>query len=318
MRGFITVCAAVLLLGSYARGEYGVELLDGKISLDAQVWSTVHFYRFTIGGLSGNDATFERPVALAGLTGRISPVVSVRTYFDVGGFWGGPALDMYVDFAWRSGFGARVGQFLPPLGFDYMTSYVRQPLVNNSLLVAYAKSNGGRDIGAMGGWQNRHLSLVAALLNGAGANRGDNNNKKDLCARITAQPLAAVDAVFALRGYYGWPGSPDSVWRTVAAEVRMKTGPIVFQSEFQSHYGSDVPNNAAYLQAVWSAVGWEPAARFDLVLPQGRHPEWMITAGLNLHPISEHLKIMLDCSYRRNYQDNWSVLGFLLRVQAWL
>lgn len=318
MRGFIAVCAAVLLLGSYARGESGVELLDGKMSLDAQLFGTAHFYRLTTVGLSSNDVTFERAAALAGLTGRISPAVSIRAYFDVGGHWGGRALDMYVDLASRNGLEARFGQFLLPLGFDYMTDYVRQPLVNNSLLMAYAKANGGRDIGAMGGWQNRRLSIAAAIVNGAGANAGDNNSNKDVCMRIAARPVDAVDMVLALRGYYGWPASPDSVWRTVAAEARMKAGPIELQSEFQSHYGSDVPNSAAYLQAAWRAANWEPAARFDLVLPRGRHPEWMVTAGLNLCPVHENLKIMLDCSYRRNYQDNWSVLGFLLRAQAWL
>ncbi len=316
VRTLVAGLAAILFLVSYAHGEPGMELFDGKLSLDAQVWSTAHFYRFTTGGLSSNDVTFERAIALAGFTGRINPVVSIRAYFDVGRYWGGPALDMYADFAWRGGFGARVGQFLPPLGFDYMTDFVRQPLVNNSLLQAYVKPNGGRDIGAMGTWANERYSFAAALVNGAGANTDDNNVRKDVCARLTAKPFGTLNAVIALRGYCGWPDASDSVWQTVAAEARARSGPVEFQAELQSHYGSDVRNNAAYLQAAWDVGQFEPAARFDLVLPQGQHPEWMITAGLNLRPIPDHLRVMLDCSYRRNYQGNWSVFAFLFRLQA--
>jgi hypothetical protein len=39
---------------------------------------------------------------------------------------------------------------------------------------------------------------------------------------------------------------------------------------------------------------------------------------MSVQPIADHLRVMLDCSYRRNYQGNWSVLAFLFRLQAWL
>jgi hypothetical protein len=318
MRIHVAGLAAVLFLVGHAQDEPGMELFDGRLSLDGQVWSTAHLYRYTNGGLSTNDATFERAVALAGLTGRISRVVSMRAYFDVGGYQGGPALDMYVDLAWRTGFGLTFGQFLPPVGFDHMTTFIHQPLVNTSLMQTYTKPNGGRDIGAMGIWRNRRFSVAAALVNGAGPNIGDNNNRKDLCARFTAKPLAAVDAVFAFRGYYGWPDWSDTSWISVAAEAHVERGPLELQAEIQNHSANDGRNNAAYLQAVWSTGRVRPAARFDLVLPRGEHPEWMFTGGVNVQPIADHLRVMLDCSYRRDYQSNWTVLAFLLRLQAWL
>jgi len=318
VRIYVAGLAAVLFLIGRARGESGMELFDGRLSLDGQVWSTAHLYRYTNGGLSTNDATFERAVALAGLTGRISRAVSVRAYFDVGGFWDGPALDMYVDFAWRNGFGLTFGQFLPPVGFDHMTAFIDQPLVNTSLMQTYAKPNGGRDIGAMGTWRNQRFSVATALVNGAGPNIGDNNNKKDLCARFTAKPLAAVDAVFALRGYYGWPDWSDTAWISVAAEVHVERGPLELQAEIQAHSANDGRNNAGYLQVAWRTGLVRPAARFDLVLPRGEHLEWMFTGGVNVQPIADHLRVMLDCSYRRDYQSDWTVLAFLLRLQAWL
>lgn len=42
----------------------------------------------------------------------------------------------------------------------------------------------------------------------------------------------------------------------------------------------------------------------------------MITGGLNLQPVSDHVKVMFDCTYHRNYQANWSVFGFLFRLEA--
>lgn len=44
----------------------------------------------------------------------------------------------------------------------------------------------------------------------------------------------------------------------------------------------------------------------------------MIAGGLNLQTISNHVKVMFDCTYHRNYQYNWSVFGFLFRLQAGL
>jgi hypothetical protein len=302
----------------YASSGPATELTKGRLDLDAQVWCTAHFYRFTEAGASRNDAAFERAVALAGLTGRISSVASVRAFFDIGRYWGGSALDLYVDLAWQNGFGLRIGQFLLPLGFDYMTDYIRQPLVNNSLLQSYARATGGRDIGAMGSWQSGRLSMTAAVINGAGANTEDNDTRKDVCARLTARPLAALDAVVALRGYYGWPGWSDTAWSSVAAEARLRTGPFELQTEIQNHAGNDGQNNAAYLQASWSVGKIEPSARVDLVVPQGERLEWMLTGGVNVQPITDHLRVMLDCSYRRNYQNNWSVFAFLFRLQAWL
>ncbi|MBN2464185.1 hypothetical protein JXD38_00980 [candidate division WOR-3 bacterium] len=312
--GFVMISCWVTCM----HGEPAMKLFDGKLGFDAQVWGTARFYRFTSVGVSSNDARFERTTALAGLTGRVSSVASIRAFFDIGRYWGGSALDMYVDLAWQNGFGLRIGQFLLPLGFDYMTDYVRQPLVNNSLLQSYAKANGGRDIGATGSWQNGRFSVTTAVINGAGANADDNDARKDVCARFTAKPFGALDAVVALRGYYGWPGWSDTAWSSVAAEARFRSGSLELQAEIQNHSGDDGRNNAAYLQAAWGLGLFEPAARFDLVLPRGRRSEWMLTAGLNLRPIPEHLRVMLDCSYRRNYQDNWSVLAFMLRVQAWL
>jgi hypothetical protein len=71
-----------------------------------------------------------------------------------------------------------------------------------------------------------------------------------------------------------------------------------------------------YAQFAYAAELLEPCARFDLVLLRGQKPDLMMTGGVNLRPVGDNVKVMLDCFYRQNYQDNWSVFGFILRLQA--
>ncbi len=290
-----------------------LSLAGDKLALDVTVWMGAHWWRAEQAGLARNEFAFERVQALAGLTGQLSPVVSLRFSGDVGYL---QPQDLYVDLRWRGGFGLRAGQFLLPLGMDAMTEPDSQVLASSSFLVSYAKPAGIRDIGVMGGWETSRITVSAAVVNGAGANTGDNNDRKDLCGRITVRPLAALDAVLALRAYYGWPDSPDSLWRSTALEARLRRGPLELQAEFQNHRSQNARNNMAYLQAAWDIGPLEPVGRFDLVVPQGERLEWMMVGGLNVRPLPDHLRVIVDCSYHRNYQDNWGFFSFHLQLQA--
>jgi hypothetical protein len=290
-----------------------LSLLGDRLALDAKVWTDGHWWMSEQVGLSRSEFVMERVAAPVGLTGRLSTVASLRVSGDVGTV---RPMDLYVDLRWPNGLGLRVGQFLLPLGFDLMTDPAKQLLVNSSFLAGYAAPAGSRDIGLMGGLQRGVFSVTGAVVNGAGANLGDYDQRKDVCGRITLKPLSTVDGVLALHVYYRGPDASDTAWRILAGEAQLNRGPLQLQAEFQNRFSSDVRNNAAYLQAAWSIGQIEPVARFDLILPRGTYPEWMITGGLNLQPISDHLRVMFDCTYHQNYQANWSVFGFLFRVQA--
>jgi hypothetical protein len=308
------VLRILILLAIIVRALWAdLNLAGDKLALDATVWTNGHLWRAEQSGLARNEFAVERVAAPVGLTGQLSPVASFRLSGDVSGVY---PMDLYVDLHWMNGFGLRVGQFVMPLGFDVMTEPGKELVVNNSLLAGYAAPASSRDIGLMGGLQRGVFSVTGAVVNGAGANVGDNDQRKDVCGRITLGPLSPVDGVLALRVYYGGPGASDTAWRTLAAEARLKRGPLELQAEFQNRYSSDVRNNAAYLQAAWSIGQLEPVARFDMILSRGKYSEWMMTGGLNLKPISDHVKVMFDCTYHRNYQAKWSVFGFLFRVQA--
>lgn len=304
----------ILVLLVIARTVWaGLSLVGDRLTLDAAVWTNGHWWRAEQAGLARSEFVIGPVSAPVGLTGHLSPVALLRVSGDVGTV---SPIDLYVDLRWLNGLGLRVGQFLLPLGFDLMTDPAKQLLVNSSLLAGYAAPAGSRDIGLMGDLQRGVFSFTGAVVNGAGANVGDYGRRKDVCGRITFKPLSTVDGVLALRAYFRGPDASDTAWRTLAAEARLARGPLELQAEFQNRYSSDVRNDAAYLQAAWSIGHLEPVARFDLVLPRRSHSEWMITGGLNLQPVSDHVKVMFDCTYHRNYQANWSVFGFLFRLEA--
>jgi hypothetical protein len=301
----------MLVLATTVFAELAV--VTDALSFDAVVLSKAHFYRFTSNDLSTNEVAFERVEAVAGLTGSLIQPVSIRLSADVGSL---EPRDLYLDLKSRRGFGLRAGQFLLPLGMDAITEPDSQVLSGSALLVNYAKPLGTRDIGLLGTWDAGRVSAAAGVVNGSGANADDNNGRKDVCARVAVR--SKLDGVIALRAYYGWPGASDTAWQTVAAEARVRLRQVDLQVELQNHQGPDSRNNAGYVQACWSAGQLQPVGRFDLILPSREHADWMATAGLNIRPFSVHdeFKIMLNCSYRRNYQDNWSFLAFLVRLQA--
>jgi hypothetical protein len=314
MSGFrILRVIALLFVVSATRADQ--RLVGDLLTLDATVWTNGHVWRAERADLARNEFGVERVAAPLGLIGRLGQVASVRLSADLGKVY---PLDLYSDFRWASGLNVRVGQFVLPLGLELMTDPRNELIVNSSLLAGYAAPAGNRDIGLMGGMQNARFSLYGAVVNGAGANLADNNPRKDVCGRLALTPFANVDGVLALRAYYGWPGAADTAWRTLAAEARVARGPLELQAEFQNHSDNRGQNNSTYVQAGWHIGQLEPVARIDLVLSRGSLSEWMMAGGLNLEPVSDHVKVMVDFTYHRNFQANWSVFGFLFRLQAGL
>jgi hypothetical protein len=310
-----SVFGIMVLLATVSSAMADLEVDGGRLVFDATVWTYGHVWRAEQAGLAQNEFAIERVAAPVGITGRLSPVASLRVSADVGAV---DPLDLYANFRWTNGLNVRAGQFVLPLGFELMTDPGDELIVNRSLLAGYAAPTSSRDIGLMGGVQKTWFSFYGAVVNGSGSNLSDNNSRKDICGRLTLSPLADVDGAIALRAYYGWPGAADTAWLTLATEARLARGPLALQAEFQSHSDNRGQNNSMYVQAAWGIGQVEPVARFDLAVPQGSHSEMMITGGSNVYAVSRRVKMMLDCSYHRNYQANWSVFGVLFRLQATL
>jgi len=307
----LVVCTLAVAV-ALAWGSSGLDLGHG-VGLDAVLLNTAHFYRIEDGGLGWNDAAIERIVALVGLTGRVGSIASLRVSGDVSIL---QPQDLYVDLRWPSGFGLRVGQFVVPLGTDVMTEPGQQMVVNNLSLAWNAKPAGIRDVGVMGGWDGERLSAAVAVVNGAGANAGDDNDRKDLGGRAAVRPFEQLGLTLALQGYYGWPAAADSAWQMLGAEASLARGPLAATAELQDQAYGAVRRDAAYLQLGY-ALGWvQPCARIDMGLLNGQGPDLMFTAGANLRMLSGHIRVAPNGFYRRNFKEKWAVYGVMFRLQA--
>ncbi len=278
-------------------------LLDRGLACDALVSVGVHFWRVDQSGLGRSEFAIERVSAPVGLTRRLGSVASLRASCDIGLL---QPQDLYVDLHWPSGFGVRAGQFKLPVGVDQLTNPEQTKLANGPLLVAFARPFDVRDIGLSGTWTRERI----------GPNTEDNNDRKDLCARVVVKPWFGSGVELAARGYYGWPDSAKVAWRTAAVEVVVERARLSLRTEIQNLESARLHNNSGYLQVAYAIGVFEPVCRLDLVHPRNRRVDFMATGGFNLRPLGDNLKVMFDGSYRRDYQGNLSVFGFLLRLQA--
>jgi hypothetical protein len=223
---------------------------------------------------------------------------------------------LYIDLQWPSGLGARAGQFKLPVGVDQMTDPAQAKLVNGSLLAAYARPVNVRDVGLSGAWTRDRVGVVLAVIDGNGPNTGDNNDRKDLCGRVSIRPWRGAGIELACRGYYGWPDPARAAWRTAAVEVMVERKLLSLRAELQNHESAELHNNAGYIQLAYDAGVFEPACRLDLVFPRSEKAEFMATGGVNFRPLGDHLKFMLDGSYHRNLEGRWEVAIVIMKLQA--
>ena len=312
-RTFQFICLIGLAALCLAAGDLQTASPKSQVRVDALVWSTMHFYRFGAAGLYRNEFALERMSSLVGLTGTIGRVASARISVDAGYL---QPQDIDVDLRPGGSFLLRVGQFVLPVGMDAMTSPAELPFVTNSLMDNYAKPYGARDIGILASWERATFAAVAAVVNGSGPNVADDNGRKDVCGRVVLRPFSSIGLQIALRAYWGWPGTSDSAWQTAAAEAALDVGRFSVQTEHQVHSYSDVRNYAGYVLLRYSAGSLDPCGRIEWVEPRGHEPEVMVMVGPDFHALDGHMKMILDGFYRRDYQVNSIVYGFVFRLQA--
>jgi Phosphate-selective porin O and P len=134
--------------------------------------------------------TFEIPRARVGLSGDITSKVS----WTLGGDFatltrdGRILRDAYVPFTASRQFAVRFGQFVAPFSLERLTGYSKLEVIDRSVVGALLAPS--RDFGLMvfnvtpwRGW----LTYGAAVINGTGQNRADNNGAKDLVGRVAAR-----------------------------------------------------------------------------------------------------------------------------------
>jgi hypothetical protein len=153
-------------------------------------------------------------------------------------------LEADVTYAHAPFLNLKLGQFQVPFGYETQNSNFDVEAIDRSQVVTALWHNGttagySRDQGAM--VYGRHTLLVyqAALVNGSGLNTSDNNNHKDLVARVgLGIPMFAGLGFSVLRGK---GGPEDSLLdRTgMGFDLFLDTGKVLLEAEWISAKGTN-------------------------------------------------------------------------------
>ncbi|MEO5820368.1 MAG: porin [Vicinamibacteraceae bacterium] len=168
----------------------------GRITFSGFVQADAIFAeRTSVATGSGSDASeppdsFSIPRARLGLAGALTSKI---TWYLVGDFAnvtndGRVLRDAYLQFTANPQFAVRFGQMVAPFSLERLTTYTKLELIDRSVIGASMVPS--RDMGLMvfnvqpwRGW----ITYGAAIINGTGQNRADDNNAKDVVGRVASK-----------------------------------------------------------------------------------------------------------------------------------
>lgn len=285
-----------LFMATAGRGE--VSLVERRLSADALLWVNCHWQQSERAGLTDSRFDFYRRAAFVGLTGHVSSVMSMRVYFEVGSV---SPYDLYADFRWPNGIGLRVGQFIPPLGFEAWTPYQELKLIEFSIVERHWKPWGARDIGLMTSYDTDLFGIAGAVVNGNGRNTsGDDNAWKDVCGRVVLKPLAEYGLEFACRGYRGRYYEEGVHFWNLAGELLLDRQPFQILAEVQHTVWGPLSRNSIHAQAAYRLLGLlEPVGRFEMEFQSEDKYVMGVTGGVNFLALKGQLRVMLNYNYAR-------------------
>jgi hypothetical protein len=274
-------------------------LLRKMVKDDSPEWvkdltSRFTFYGYMQGGYEWNDKdgtnanSFNFKRAIVWVNARITDRWSFRYMHN---FAGGP-LEFYMDYriTKSSALNVRVGQFKNALTLENPMSPSALELVDvNSQIVTYLAGcsdpisglTSGRDLGLkiFGDLFNGHFYYEAAVMNGSGINRLDDNRQKDYLLHLEYRPIEGLRFVASgqlgtghARGTAAWNPDiqvGDNYSRdrySFGAEYKfgqygktklMAARPISLRAEWVGGRDGDVGNRGGYLTVcvpVWNGI----------------------------------------------------------------
>lgn len=128
-----------------------------------------------------------------------------------------------------------------------------------------------RDIGAKIDGQIKDfagLSYSLALINGAGINKGDNNNRKDIVGRVTISPVKRLS--LGLSAYTG---------RGEDASDPAKVKESAYATDVEYKIDSGLSLRGEYITAKWENWGYDTVSK-----------KWKTKSGVNQEPVGWYLQ----------------------------
>jgi phosphate-selective porin len=142
----------------------------------------------------GTDS-FSIPRARLTLSGEL--LKNVRFRIQIDGVKSPALIDANVDFLFNPAYSLRIGQYYIPMSLENNTSdsemdTILRSQVVNALAPSRDLGSQGRDIGAMFMGRYSIAEYYIGVFNGAGINKMDTNQAKDVAGRLILHPLESL------------------------------------------------------------------------------------------------------------------------------
>lgn len=221
--------------------------------------------------------------------------------------------DAYLDIKPVRFLSIRAGQFQQPIGMEKLTSSSSILFPERTFASDFTID---RDIGLTLNGELGFLKLQAGVFNGAGRNRLDDNQAKDIVARLILEPWS----FFHLGGAYqmGKRNPLDTAITELAnmnrwgAELAFTPWNLWLGGELMGGTTDTVSHLTYYADAAWmfeTGLRWlhgiQPAVRYEVLDPNTSVDDDMqsiLTAGVNLHFLPGQ-KAKLALCYRMFMED---------------
>jgi len=203
--------------------------------------------------------------------------------------------DAYLRYA-PAGWAVQVGQFKTPFTREYITSLADLETADRSTVVDSLSPK--RDIGLMGEYGYRQISVWAGVFNGEGINVTSNADSTLLAvARVAVTPLSAFSVAANVARYigdstrYSVDGAYENKRLTVRAEYVAERDDVTAENRY-GWYGLGA---ISVIPAVQGVAKYE-----EYTVPgtaSSRNRAW--TAGVNVYPSGRKLRLTFDYVSRR-------------------
>ncbi len=237
-------------------------------------------------------------------------------------------LDAFGEYEPFAYLGVRFGQFLVPFSLESLTSVSDLDTVNRAQAtdkLAPGRDIGtqGRDVGVAAYGKASIFEYTAGLVNGAGLNKADTNDRKDFAGRFLVRPTGGVALGASLyRGRTSVSAeSPLVVRDREGLELAAARGPATLRAEYIHAQDGTVSRSGGYVQAGWMLLKdkLQAVAKFDTLdldrsRAGGRTDVW--TAGLNWL-IQGKNKLQVNYEYRRPETGTGTVNALLAQFQIY-
>ena len=233
-------------------------------------------------------------------------------------------LDTQVEFDLPFSLTLRIGQFKVPFSQENLTSSSALDIINRSQTVEQLCpgrdiGSQGRDIGAVLFGKFSQVEWTLGVFNGAGINKADTNEQKDLAARFVFKPL---DILTLAGAFYKGKHSPLSGALPLrrdrtGLEIFVKKSPFSLKGEYILAKDGETSKSGYYLQAGYFFIleKLEAIVKYDsfdknrdILLDRSD----IFTLGVNWF-FSEKTKLQANCEWHK--EENGSRSNFVVLAQ---